>query len=491
MSPRQVVEEWVSRFNRADVEGLAALYKEDATNHQVVMAPLAGRDAIREMFRTEFGRATMTCIVENLFEDGEWAILEMEGSDGLAWLRLFPGAQRSDRVSARLFRPAVVLSITGPASARELSRADILMPGLKPGPPPGSSGTSGILAGMRRGLLAAMIVAACATTHPSAQPRQDAAAIEAETLQHFQALLRLDTSNPPGNEVLAVEYVKQVLDKAGIRNQVFASDAKRPNLVARIKGNGKKRPLLVMGHTDVVTVDPKKWTHPPFGAVRDGGYVYGRGTVDDKDNLVASLMLVLMLKRSNVPLDRDVIFLAESGEAGYAAGRCAIHDRQAFRRDRRGVLPRGGRWRGPFRWTGAASERRHDGEGAAFGRTDRARSGRPWVGAAAVECRRPADCRSGQDRHLDAAAPGERNDRIVLPHTCDDGVAGRRAALSGRAQSRSERAQARSGVDAAERAAALVDAAHFTRADHSRGRLSLQRDSLGGQGHARCPASPR
>ena len=161
-----------------------------------------------------------------------------------------------------------------------------------------------------------MIVAACATTHPSAQPRQDAAAIEAETLQHFQALLRLDTSNPPGNEVLAVEYVKQVLDKAGIPNQVFASDAKRPNLVARIKGNGKKRPLLVMGHTDVVTVDPKKWTHPPFGAVRDGGYVYGRGTVDDKDNLVASLMLVLMLKRSNVPLDRDVIFLAESGEEG-------------------------------------------------------------------------------------------------------------------------------------------------------------------------------
>ncbi len=71
---------------------------------------------------------------------------------------------------------------------------------------------------MRRGLLAAMIVAACATTQTSAQPRQDAAAIEAETLQHFQALLRLDTSNPPGNEVLAMEYVKQVLDKGGIPN---------------------------------------------------------------------------------------------------------------------------------------------------------------------------------------------------------------------------------------------------------------------------------
>lgn len=160
------------------------------------------------------------------------------------------------------------------------------------------------------------IVLVCAVTRLGAQGRTDPAAVDAETLRHYQALLKLDTSSPPGNEVLAVEYLKQVLDKEGIPYQVFAVDPKRPNLVVRIKGNGKKKPLLVMGHTDVVTVDPKKWTHPPFGAVRDGGYIYGRGTVDDKDNLVASLMLVLMLKRSNAALDRDVIFLAESGEEG-------------------------------------------------------------------------------------------------------------------------------------------------------------------------------
>ncbi|MEZ5287185.1 MAG: M20/M25/M40 family metallo-hydrolase [Vicinamibacterales bacterium] len=71
-----------------------------------------------------------------------------------------------------------------------------------------------------------------------------------------------------------------------------------------------------MGHTDVVTVDPQKWSHPPFGADLDGGYVYGRGTVDDKDNLVASLMVMLRLKRDATPLDRDVIFLAEAGEEG-------------------------------------------------------------------------------------------------------------------------------------------------------------------------------
>jgi acetylornithine deacetylase/succinyl-diaminopimelate desuccinylase-like protein len=150
-----------------------------------------------------------------------------------------------------------------------------------------------------------------------AQSPIDWKAVEAETLQHFQALVRIDTSNPPGNETRAVEYLKQVLDKEGIPYQVFAADLNRANLVVRIKGTGKKRPILVMGHTDVVTIDPKKWIeHGPFSADVAGGHVYGRGTVDDKDNLVASLMLVLMLKRANAALDRDVIFLAESGEEG-------------------------------------------------------------------------------------------------------------------------------------------------------------------------------
>jgi acetylornithine deacetylase/succinyl-diaminopimelate desuccinylase-like protein len=71
-----------------------------------------------------------------------------------------------------------------------------------------------------------------------------------------------------------------------------------------------------MGHSDVVTIDEAKWKFPAFSATRDGGYVYGRGTVDDKDNLTASLMTVLLLKRLNVPLDRDVIFLSEAGEEG-------------------------------------------------------------------------------------------------------------------------------------------------------------------------------
>jgi len=140
--------------------------------------------------------------------------------------------------------------------------------------------------------------------------------VETETLSHFQTLIRFDTSDPPGGEKPAVDYLKSVLEREGIPVEVFALEAHRPNLVARLKGTGKKRPLLIMAHTDVVNVDPKKWTHPPFGAVRDGGYIYGRGTVDDKDNVVASLMTMVLLKRMNVPLDRDVIFLAEAGEEG-------------------------------------------------------------------------------------------------------------------------------------------------------------------------------
>lgn len=141
-------------------------------------------------------------------------------------------------------------------------------------------------------------------------------AVEAETLTHFQALLRLDTSDPPGREREAVDYLRRVLVAEGIPTQEFSNEAHRPNLVARLKGTGARRPLLLMAHTDTVNVSPERWTFPPFAATIDGGYVYGRGAVDDKDNVAASLMAMLLLKRLNVPLDRDVIFLAESGEEG-------------------------------------------------------------------------------------------------------------------------------------------------------------------------------
>jgi acetylornithine deacetylase/succinyl-diaminopimelate desuccinylase-like protein len=166
----------------------------------------------------------------------------------------------------------------------------------------------------RQSALGAPLLIAALSAQPPAAP--DWKAVEEETLRHFQALVRLDTSDPPGNEKPAADYVKGVLEREGIPVQVFALEANRPNVVARLKGSGAKRPLLIMGHLDTVNVDPQKWVHPPFGAVRQDGYVYGRGTVDDKDSVTAGLMVMLLLRRSGVALDRDVIFLAESGEEG-------------------------------------------------------------------------------------------------------------------------------------------------------------------------------
>jgi len=169
----------------------------------------------------------------------------------------------------------------------------------------------------------AWILVGCATllftssgAHAQAARQPDWRAIEAETMEHYLALLRLDTSDPPGREQPAVDYLKSVLERDGIPVETFTLEPNRPNLVARLKGSGRKRPVLIMGHTDVVNVDPAKWTYPPFSATRAGGYVYGRGTRDDKDNVVAGLMILLTLKRLGIPLDRDVIFLAEAGEEG-------------------------------------------------------------------------------------------------------------------------------------------------------------------------------
>lgn len=144
----------------------------------------------------------------------------------------------------------------------------------------------------------------------------DWAAIETETLEHFRTLLQFDTSDPPGRELPAAEYLRDVLEAEGIPVEMLYNNPERPNVLARLQGNGSKEPLLMMAHTDVVNVDPEKWIFPPFSATVDGGYVYGRGAVDDKDNLAAALMVMLELKRQNVELDRDVIFLAESGEEG-------------------------------------------------------------------------------------------------------------------------------------------------------------------------------
>src|SRR5215831_8799668 len=114
-----------------------------------------------------------------------------------------------------------------------------------------------------------------------AQPPINWTQQKTEILKHYRELIQIDTR--AGNETKAVDYIRRLLEAEGIPAQTFALDPARANLVARLKGSGTKRPLLILAHTDVVGVQPEKWPVDPFGAVMKDGYIWGRGSIDDKD----------------------------------------------------------------------------------------------------------------------------------------------------------------------------------------------------------------
>jgi acetylornithine deacetylase/succinyl-diaminopimelate desuccinylase-like protein len=171
---------------------------------------------------------------------------------------------------------------------------------------------------MKTALLAALCLGSLA--HAADRFPVDWPKLQAETMGYYTSVIKIDSSNPPGDETKVVDYLKPILDHAGIPTEVLSLDPKRANLIARIKGNGSKRPLIIMGHTDVVGVQRETWPQgiDPFAAFRKDGYVWGRGSSDDKSHVASCLMTMLLLKRFNVPLDRDVILIAESGEEGSA-----------------------------------------------------------------------------------------------------------------------------------------------------------------------------
>jgi acetylornithine deacetylase/succinyl-diaminopimelate desuccinylase-like protein len=153
---------------------------------------------------------------------------------------------------------------------------------------------------------------ACPLSVSAAQP--DFKTALDETVQILSGFIKVDTSNPPGNETKGAAYLKTYFDREGIPSEILELEPGRGNIVARLKGNGSKRPLLLMGHIDVVGVEREKWTVEPFGGIIKDGYIYGRGAADDKGMTTVCLEIVLLLHRLKVPLDRDIIFLAESGE---------------------------------------------------------------------------------------------------------------------------------------------------------------------------------
>jgi acetylornithine deacetylase/succinyl-diaminopimelate desuccinylase-like protein len=146
--------------------------------------------------------------------------------------------------------------------------------------------------------------------------------VKIEALGWLQGLLRIDTTNPPGNELVAAKYIAAILQKEGIQPEIFESTPGRGFLVARLSSSAvpdPSRALLLMAHLDVVGVDKSKWTVDPFAAVIQGNYLYGRGAIDDKGMLAANLAVFIQLKRSGAHLNRDVIFLAEGDEEAYGA----------------------------------------------------------------------------------------------------------------------------------------------------------------------------
>jgi acetylornithine deacetylase/succinyl-diaminopimelate desuccinylase-like protein len=130
-------------------------------------------------------------------------------------------------------------------------------------------------------------------------------------------LIKINTTNPPGNEQAAAKYIASILTKEGITPEFLDMTPGRSALVARLRSSAVPDPskaLLLVGHMDVVGVDRSRWSVDPFGGVVKDGYIYGRGASDDKGGLVANLAAFIALKRSNVHLNRDVIFLATADE---------------------------------------------------------------------------------------------------------------------------------------------------------------------------------
>jgi len=146
------------------------------------------------------------------------------------------------------------------------------------------------------------------------QPTIDWEEVTEEATALLSRYIAIDTSNPPGNEEAAALFLADILRREGLEARLYQAAPGRANLSTRLPGDGSKRPLILLNHTDVVPAEPSFWQEPPFaGTVRDG-VIWGRGALDMKGMGVMELMTILILKRHRVPLKRDVVFLALADE---------------------------------------------------------------------------------------------------------------------------------------------------------------------------------
>ena len=144
----------------------------------------------------------------------------------------------------------------------------------------------------------------------------DWTAVEEEAAGLLSRYIQFDTTNPPGNERPAIEFLADVLVERGFTPEVIASAPGRANLITRLKGRAEAatRPCLLYAHADVVPADPARWTLPPFGGHIQDGYVWGRGALDSKGLGIIFIQALTMLQQHSRPLDRDIVLLIAADE---------------------------------------------------------------------------------------------------------------------------------------------------------------------------------
>jgi acetylornithine deacetylase/succinyl-diaminopimelate desuccinylase-like protein len=190
-----------------------------------------------------------------------------------------------------------------------------------------------------------IFVLLCALSPSAAggQAGPDWNALQSEAVRTIQAYVRINTSNPPGDVTKAADFLAGILQREGIAVTRYESAPGRSILVARLKGTGTAKPLLLLHHMDVVPTDPSRWQHDPFGAEIADGKIWGRGTIDMKGLGVVQLMSFIMLKRQNVPLARDVILMVvPDEEVGGALGARWMLERHYGDIDPEYILDEGG-----------------------------------------------------------------------------------------------------------------------------------------------------
>lgn len=138
--------------------------------------------------------------------------------------------------------------------------------------------------------------------------------MDSEAAHALVEYLKIDTSNPPGNETAGATYLRDLLAEEGIAARLVGDDPKRQGVYARLESGTKEKALLLISHIDVVPVEPSFWRNPPFAGVREGGYIWGRGALDMKSLTIAHVLAFVDLKRRGAKLERDVVFLATPDE---------------------------------------------------------------------------------------------------------------------------------------------------------------------------------